>query len=133
MKKYIHTFETDSEMQSAYDDWSSYTSPWVSASKEGGILYNNKDYVEIPSGYTIVKSSKGSIWNNLTVDSSNYAGEITSSLLYYSEYNGVGLGNRYFFYNGEVYKPQQHNLYNEFDHYSTSLPDGNYQVIYLKK
>ena len=137
MGKYIHTFDTAQEMADAYNDWPNgqYSQPWLASEREGGsITFNNKDYVEIPAGYTIVKDSySGKVWTRLVVDSHEKTGEITSSMFYQREYTGVSANNRYFYYDGTVYKATPHYAYGELDYYSTTLPDGTYSVIHLKK
>lgn len=141
MGKYIHTFDTAQEMIDAYNDWPNgqYSEPWLAAEREGGSTsYNNKDYVELPAGYKVVKDSySGNIWTKLVVNSHvtghEREGEITSSIFYQREYTGVSENNRYFYYDGTVYKAEPHNAYGELDYYSTTLPDGTYSVIHLKR
>lgn len=137
MGKYIHTFDTAQEMADAYNDWPNgqYSQPWLASEREGGsISYNNKDYVELPAGYTVVKDSySGKVWTRLVVNSHEKTGEITSSLFYMREYDRVSENNRYFYYDGTIYKAKPHYAYGELDYYSTTLPDGTYYVIHLKR
>ena len=113
MNRYIHLFDTASEMNTARADWGgAYSEPWLAASKDSSVVtYNDPEYVEVPSGYKIVRNIwNGNVYNTLEVSST---GEITDSLMYTVAYgnhraNEPGEGERYFPYNGVVYVPTIH-------------------------
>lgn len=127
--EYLHYFETTSAHDAAYSDWGGeYKEPWVGYNAQtSSISYNDPEYVEIPSGYRFF--GKGPV----TIDSSDYDGEVRNSLLYNIS-GPVPPDNYYKLYiDGTVYPLKARSIMNEFDHYYvTGLADGVYpDCIYL--
>lgn len=93
MERYIHLFENDQQQNQEYTN--NYSAPWLSASKEGSIKFNNENYILLEEGGNAIRGKRFStenfnnnkpviFWKNLSTtinNSEEYGGHVTDIVL----------------------------------------------------